>query len=267
MNQDMKKKQLNEGDIMALLNEKLAIENITELTLSEIVTNNYKSVAIFEKYGLDFCCHGKISISEACENKGINTDEILIQLEKLNENNLQGKEEQYNQWGLDFLADYIVKIHHKYVRDMIPIISAHADKVASKHRQNHPEVVRISDNFSIVYKDLKQHMMKEEQMLFPYIKYLINVENNSAAPEKPFFGTIKNPIRMMEVEHESAGDILAEIGSLTNNYSPPSDSCNTFRVYYQELKEFEEDLHKHIHLENNILFPRSIELETKLFDQ
>ena len=108
-------------------------------------------------------------------------------------------------------------------------------------------------------------MMKEEQLLFPYIKYLVDVKNKAMQPEKPFFGTIKNPIKMMEAEHESAGNLLAEIKSLTNNYAPPADACNTFKVYFQELKEFEEDLHKHVHLENNILFPRSIELENRLF--
>ena len=252
---------------METLDEKLVKENITNLTLSEIVTNNYKSAVIFEKYGLDFCCQGKKSISDACEEKGINTEEVLLQLEKLNEDNLEQKQDQYNQWEPDFLADYIVNVHHKYVRNMIPVISAHADKVTSKHGENHPELIGIANNFSVVYKDLKQHMMKEEQLLFPYIKYLVEVKNKSGKPEQPFFGTIQNPIRMMEAEHESAGNLLAEIGQLTNGYTPSADACNTFKVYYRELKEFEEDLHKHVHLENNILFPRSIELEEKLFDQ
>ena len=249
---------------MGSLNENLVNSNIADLTLSEIVTANYKSAAIFEKYGLDFCCHGKISISEACENKGINTEEVLNQLEKLNGNSSYGKGEQYNLWGLDFLTDYIINVHHKYVRDMIPVIAAHAEKVVSKHGENHPEVIKVASCFSIVYKDLRQHMMKEEQMLFPYIKYLVETKKNLKSAEQPFFGSIKNPIRMMEAEHESAGDLLAEIGELTNNYNPPSDSCNTFKVYYRELKEFEEDLHKHVHLENNILFPRSINLENEL---
>jgi regulator of cell morphogenesis and NO signaling len=250
---------------MESLNEKLVGGYETGLTLSEIVIKNYKSAAVFEKFGLDFCCHGKKSISEACEEKGINEEEVLIQLEKLNENNFQKNNEQFNQWDLDFLIDYIVNVHHNYVREIIPVISAHADKIAAKHGQTHPEVITIANNFSVVYKDLKQHMMKEEQLLFPYIKYLVKVNKNFAAPEKPFFGTIKNPVQMMEAEHESAGNILAEIGQLTNKYTPPSDVCNTFKIYYQELKEFEEDLHMHVHLENNILFPRSVKLENELF--
>ncbi len=177
------------------------------------------------------------------------------------------REEQYYQWDLDFLADYIVNVHHKYVREIIPVISAHAEKIASKHGENHPEVISIANNFSIVYKDLKQHMMKEEQLLFPYIKYLVKTEKNAGIAEQPFFGTIKNPIQMMELEHESAGNLLGEIRNLTNEYTPPAEACNTFKVYYKELKDFEEDLHKHVHLENNILFPRAIELENKMFNK
>lgn len=253
--------------MMESLDEKVIKEKITTITLSEIVTNNYKAAAIFEKYDLDFCCHGKKSILNACEEKGINAEEVIIQLEKISEDNSGPNQEQYNRWGLDFLADYIVNVHHNYVRNIIPIISAHADKVNFKHELNHTELKSIANNFSIVYKDLKQHMMKEEQLLFPYIKYLVEVENNSGTPEQPFFGTIANPIRMMEAEHESAGNLLSEIRILTNNYTTPADACNTFKVLYQELREFEEDLHKHVHLENNILFPRSIELEDILLNQ
>ena len=252
---------------MESLDEKLVIENIIHQSLSEIVTNNFKSAAVLEKYGLDFCCHGKKSISEACEEKGVNIDAVLTQLIKFNENHPEQNQEQYNKWDLDFLADYIVNVHHKYVRDMIPVISEHADKVASKHGKNRSELKNICNNFAVVYKDLNQHMKKEEQLLFPYIKYLVKVRNNSGTPEAPFFGTIKNPIQMMEAEHESAGKLLDDIGALTNNYTPPEDACNTFKVFYLELREFEQDLHKHIHLENNILFPRSIALENLLFNQ
>lgn len=252
---------------MESLDEKLVSENIIHQSLSEIVTNNFKSASVFEKYGLDFCCHGKKSISQACEEKGIDIEEVLVQLEKLNDNNPEHNHEQYIHWDLGFLADYIVNVHHKYVRNMIPVISAHADKVTSKHGQNHPELIKVANHFTVVYKDLKQHMMKEEQLLFPYVKYLVNVRNNSGTPEAPFFGSIKNPIQMMEAEHESAGNLLADIGSLTNNYTPPADACNTLKVFYNELKEFEQDLHKHVHLENNILFPGSIELENNLFNQ
>jgi len=245
-------------------NDNVAKTDLADLTLSEIVTKNFKSAAIFEKYGLDFCCRGKKSIYEACVEKEVSPEEVFLKLEELNQTAVNREEDQFNKWELDFLILYIINVHHKYVRDIIPVISAHAEKIAAKHGSTYPEVVKIVSNFSIVYKDLKQHMMKEEQILFPYIKYLVAAKNNSLKAESPYFGTIKNPIQMMEAEHESAGNLLAEIKILTNDYAPPAEACNTFKVYYQELREFEEDLHKHVHLENNILFPRSIGLEKEL---
>lgn len=236
----------------------------SSLTLSQIVIKNYKAAQVFERYGLDFCCRGNKLISEACAEKGINKEEIVSEL-----NNLNGSGHTdnviFNEWDLSVLAEYIVNKHHSYVRKMIPVIAAHTQKVALVHGENHPETIEIAKHFSVVYKDLKQHMMKEEQMLFPYIKYLAGAEHNNSAAEKPFFGTVKNPVRMMEIEHQNAGDEMFEIRKLSNNYNPPEDACNTYKVCWQELKEFEEDLHQHVHLENNILFPKAIRLEEKMF--
>lgn len=239
-------------------------DNLAVLTLSEIVKKNYKAAAVFEKFGLDFCCRGNKLISNACEEKGISKEELTSELSKLDEQDTPS--EKFDNWELDFLSEYIINVHHKYIRDMIPVVSAHTDKVASVHGKNHPETIKVANNFSIVYKDLKQHMMKEEQILFPYIKYLVKTKNNSLKAEQPYFGTIKNPIRMMESEHESAGDLLYEIRKLTNNYSAPEDACNTYKVLYKELKDFEEDLHQHVHLENYILFPKSVQLEEQLLN-
>ncbi|MGE5811535.1 MAG: iron-sulfur cluster repair di-iron protein [Ignavibacteria bacterium] len=239
-------------------------EELSSLTLSEIVTKNYKAAEVFERYGLDFCCRGNKLIPDACNEKGLNKDEILADLMSLNGNG-QTHHFNFNEWDLSILTDYIVNKHHNYIRKMIPVISAHTQKVASVHGENHPETIAIAKHFSVVYKDLKQHMMKEEQMLFPFIKYLSKAEQNKSSAERPFFGTVKNPIKMMEIEHQNAGDELSGIRDLSDNYTPPDDACNTYKVCYQELKEFEEDLHQHVHLENNILFPKSILLEDKIF--
>jgi regulator of cell morphogenesis and NO signaling len=169
-----------------------------------------------------------------------------------------------NDWSLDFLVDYIVNNHHQYVRRMIPVISLHSDKVASVHGQNHQETLQIADLFLAVREELEGHMMKEERILFPQIKQMVLNQKENSQFYPPPFGTIKNPIRMMELEHTSAGDALSKIRKLSNNYIHPEDACNTFKALYSELKEFEEDLHKHIHLENNILFPKSIKLEIQL---
>jgi len=149
---------------------------------------------------------------------------------------------------------------------MIPVISLHADKVASVHGQNHPETIQIADLFLAVREELESHMMKEERMLFPYIKQLYESKKNNVTATPPPFGTIQNPIRMMEAEHTSAGNAMSQIRELSENFAVPPDACNTFKALYSELKEFEVDLHKHIHLENNILFPKSIEMETDLFE-
>ncbi len=243
---------------------KLNSEEFSSLTLSEIVTKNYKAAEVFERYGLDFCCRGNKMISEACLEKGLSLEQVLSELKNLNGN---GKENHFDfsEWDISILADYIVHKHHDYIRKMIPAITQHTQKVASVHGANHPEVIEIAKHFSIVYKDLKQHMMKEEQMLFPFIKYLTKVEENKSAAERPFFGTVKNPIKMMEIEHQNAGDEMFEIRKLSNNYTPPDDACNTYKVSFQELKEFEEDLHQHVHLENNILFPKAVLLEEAMF--
>jgi regulator of cell morphogenesis and NO signaling len=147
---------------------------------------------------------------------------------------------------------------------MIPVISLHSDKVASVHGKNHPETLRIADLFLAVREELEMHMMKEERILFPQIKQIVLNQKENSQYFPPAFGTIQNPIRMMEYEHTSAGDALYQIRELSNNYTHPDDACNTFKALYSELKEFEEDLHKHIHLENNILFPKSITLEAEL---
>jgi regulator of cell morphogenesis and NO signaling len=237
------------------------VKDLTGMTLAEIVTENIRAAVVFEEFGLDFCCKGKRSLAEACTEKNINIDSVIESLSKLSTDK---NEEKYNDWTPDFLIDYIINNHHQYVRRMIPIISLHADKVASVHGKNHPETIQIADLFLGVREELENHMMKEERILFPYIKQLYEAKKNNEQVSPPPFGTIRNPINMMEAEHTNAGEALYKIRELSADFSLPADACDTFKALYSELKEFEEDLHKHIHLENNVLFPDSIELETEL---
>jgi regulator of cell morphogenesis and NO signaling len=238
-------------------------DNFTNLTLSEIVKLNFKTAEVFEKYNLDFCCKGNKQLNTACQETGVDENEVLSELGKIE--SFSNSTVNYADWELDFLIDYIVNTHHKYVLKMNPIISEHTKKIASVHSKNHPELIEIAQSFSVVYKDLKQHMLKEEEMLFPYIKYLVQTQKQGGTKvEPPFFGTVRNPIHMMKAEHKAAGDELFGIRKLSDNYTIPSDACNTFMVTFKELKEFEEDLHKHVHLENYILFPKAIKLEAEL---
>jgi len=238
------------------------VDTLNKLTLSEIVSSDFRAAAVFEKYNLDFCCGGNIPVSEACAKKGLDSDGIIKELRSLENGNKQ--DDKFQEWNLDFLIDYIVNNHHAYINKMIPVLSAHTQKIAIVHGKNHPELIETASSFSRVYKDLRQHMMKEEQMLFPFIKQLVFVKRKGGKTEAPYFGTVKNPIRMMEAEHRAAGDEMSGIKKLTSNYSIPEDACNTYKVTMQELKDFEEDLHKHVYLENYILFPKSAALEAEL---
>jgi regulator of cell morphogenesis and NO signaling len=247
---------------MEHVNNNFLITDFSEHTLSQIVSADYKSAAIFEKYNLDFCCGGNKLIKDACDEKGLNSVEILEEINSKKNNDANTM--NFNDWNLDFLTDYIVNNHHSYVTRMIPVITSHTQKIASVHGGNHKELIEVAKSFERIYKELKQHMMKEEQILFPFIKQLASCLIKGKSSEAPFFGTVKNPIRMMEAEHQAAGDEMYEIRNLTKNYAIPEDACETYKAAMNELKEFEEDLHKHIYLENYILFPKAVKLENEL---
>jgi len=237
--------------------------NITkEKTVAAVVTENIKASHIFKKYNIDFCCGGGISIEKVCEKKGLDPDMVIEELQNLLV--ISEDSNNYNSWDLAFLADYIVNVHHKYVTESIPILLTYAAKVSSVHGHHYTEVLEIDRLFQEVAKELSGHMKKEELILFPYIKQLSKAEKEETTPPTPHFGTVENPIHMMEGEHEEVGTIFKEIAQLSNNYTPPEGACNTFKALYDKLNEFEQDLHKHIHLENNILHPKSIKLEKKL---
>lgn len=231
-------------------------------TLSEIVIADFRTASIFESYNLDFCCKGNRALSEACQEKGLESEMILSEIEKVISSNLNNQNPK--KWDTIGLANHILNTHHLYVKKMLPVILAHALKVSKVHGKNHPEVVEIANVFEIICDELSSHLMKEEKMLFPVIFELAEFEQTGKTLEVSPFGSILNPISVMEREHVEAGEGFYKIRELSNNYNPPDDACTTYRVLYQELYEFEQDLHTHIHLENNILFPQAVELEKKL---
>jgi regulator of cell morphogenesis and NO signaling len=228
-------------------------------TIGDYVTENIKTAHVFKKHGIDFCCGGGITLEKACEQKGLNIQEMQQELEEANFQ--RGSSLNFNKWELSFLMDYIVNEHHTYVRESIPIIMEYAEKVVRVHGQNYPEVIKVYRIFSVVANELNAHLEKEEMVLFPFVKELELAKKKNRTPSMPPFGTIHNPIRMMEHEHENAGDAFKEISRLTNGYEPPMGACNTFRALYAKLQEFEEDLHQHVHLENNILHKKAALLE------
>lgn len=231
-------------------------------TVAEVVTENIKAADVFKKHGIDFCCGGGITIEKACSKNGVEYSILEGELNAVDQN--VSRSYNYDGWELGFLIDHIENVHHTYVEESIPIILQYAEKVAKVHGHHYKEVVEIYNLFIEVSKELTAHMKKEEFILFPYAKQLAKAEKEQTKPSMPHFGTVNNPIAMMENEHESAGDVFKTIAKLTNNYNAPKEACNTFLALYSKLEEFELDLHQHIHLENNILFPKSIQLEQKL---
>lgn len=239
------------------------MERYKNATLKSIVTDDFRAAAVFEKFSLDFCCGGGVTIEQACSKKGLDPAAVYADLQELHQQ-AGDRAPNYSAWPADELIDYIVNVHHRYVREAIPVLVAHTRKVASVHGQHHPEVVAVARHFETVARDMMAHMMKEEQVLFPYITELLETKRKGGAIGGSPFGSVQNPIAMMEMEHRTAGDEMAEIRSLTSNYVPPEDACTTYRISFKELRQFEEDLHRHVHLENNILFPRAIALEQEL---
>ena len=236
---------------------------IDNKTVADVVSENIKTAHVFKKYGIDFCCGGGITIDKACEKKNLDYSQLKEELLKVDD---APKAYNYNLWKLDFLIDHILNIHHSYVKESIPLILQYSNRVAEVHGHHYTEVLKINTLFNEAANELASHMKKEENILFPYIKSLSQIELTKEPLNSPSFGSIKNPIAMMEMEHEAVGDIFKEIARLTNNYTPPEDACNTFRALYAKLDEFEQDLHQHIHLENNILHPKTKQLEQTLMN-
>lgn len=240
------------------------METAQQVTIGELVATDYRAARVFESFGIDFCCKGNRTIEEACEKKKVDAVAVKEALDKaLTSPNEESMD--FNFWPLDLLADYIEKKHHRYVEDNIPLLLQYLTKLCKVHGEAHPELFEITKLFSESAGELTTHMKKEELILFPYIrKMLKKTKNGSSVVDAPHFRTVRNPIKIMMQEHENEGDRFEKIAALTNNYNPPADACNTYRVTYALLDEFESDLHKHIHLENNILFPKSIVYEGKV---
>lgn len=230
-----------------------------ENIIGELVADNYRYAGVFKNVGIDFCCNGNRTIEQACEAKKIDSDSLMKNLENA-ANEFQQESIDFKSWPLDLLADYIEKRHHRYVEQKIPEIKPFLAKIAKVHGGRHPELLEVEKLFLESAGELTKHMKKEELILFPYIRDLVKAKASGGETFAPF-GTVKNPIKMMMDEHDTEGERFRQIAALTDNYTPPADACNTYRVSFSLLKEFEEDLHLHIHLENNILFPKAIDLE------
>ena len=250
---------------------KLKIMNgsLSSLSLAQIVNSNHRAASVFEKYHLDFCCKGKRSLEQACSEQQLAISEVTADLK-----NIFTKDDHisidFEKMDLIQLADYIVQTHHAYVKNEMPQIYAYLQKVASKHSERHPELFKIFQTFNAVKEEMEGHMKKEELILFPRIKELQKLANRENANLQLNITYLQSPITVMEQEHDHAGSLLNDIRILSNDYTPPQDACTTYRLSFAALKAFELDLHQHVHLENNILFPKAIsmfrDLQTTVFN-
>ncbi|MDF9801366.1 regulator of cell morphogenesis and NO signaling [Catalinimonas alkaloidigena] len=235
------------------------MKKLVNPTIGEIVATDYRTATVFQKYGIDFCCRGNRTIEEACKDQPIDFEKILNDLAAIKKQK-DDTGPEFRSWPLDQLVDYIQYKHHKYVEEKLEQIKPLLDKVCNVHGKYHPELYKIQKEFMEGAGELTKHMKKEEFILFPFIKKMATQGQVSS----PLFKTVQNPISMMLHEHDTEGERFRKISSLTDQYAPPTDACNTYILTYALLKEFEEDLHLHIHLENNILFPKALALEKKL---
>lgn len=238
-------------------------QELTERSIGEIVAEDYRAAGAFKKFGLDFCCGGKRTVAEACTKKGVDVEELQRELRSVLSRVLG--EADYASWPADLLVEYIVSMHHRFVREKLPEIESYARKVAEVHGSIYHALNEMLEVFLRLRDEMTKHLDKEEQLLFPYIKELVEAERKGRTPENALEGgTPRQAVDMLESEHEEAGRLVAELEELSDGFTPPEDACPTFRVYFRNLEGFRDDLHKHVHLENNILFPRALELHENL---
>lgn len=233
----------------------------TELnqTVGEIVAEKLSRARVFENFGIDYCCNGHIPLTEACQAKGVDPKNVMQALEQSDAGTKPEDNTDWRKSTLTELADHIEATHHKYLSTEMPRLTGLMEKVVAAHSANHPDLLKVSETLGNLVAELTQHMAKEEQILFPIIRQM-----EADGQAESHCGSVGNPITVMEDEHANAGQALASINSLTQNYQPPGDACSTYQALLAGLAEMEFDIHQHIHKESSILFPGAIELEKKL---
>ncbi|MBO0726956.1 MAG: iron-sulfur cluster repair di-iron protein [Blastocatellia bacterium] len=236
--------------------------NISDTTtVRDLAAGVPGATRVFENFGVNYCCGGHRTLAAACQEAGLPVEDLTRSLEEAGRASQPGAERDWRRESLTALTEHIIENHHHGARQEIDRLEKLFDKVCSRHGKNHPELFEAQKIFYQLKRDLIPHMLKEEQVLFPYITRMELAAGEGLAISPPFFGTVRNPVRMMMMEHDTAGDLLKQLRGVTNGYTTPPDVCISFQTLYQALAAFEADLHQHIHLENNILFPRAAEME------
>lgn len=241
------------------------MQNLTTKTVREIALEMPVTTRVFEEFKIDYCCGGRKMFMDACRNVGANPEIVLKKIDDVLENAEQDEFDWLKTATLGELVDYIEEKHHIFTKYELEHLPSLMDKVARVHGDHHPELLELKDIFQTLCDDLNPHLRKEEVVLFPYIKELEETNSKGISASFPPFGTVQNPVRMMMSEHDTAGDLLRKMRELSGDYTLPEGACPSFTGLYHRFAELERDLHQHIHLENNLLFPKAIELEQKTF--
>lgn len=231
--------------------------DLAQTVIGKIVSRHPAVARVFENHQIDYCCRGGTTLEEACQMQNVDIQQVVDEIKAIQNSDEPVDTTNWNEAPLTDLVNHIVDTHHKFLSDELPRLSGLIEKVNNAHGHKCPELSKVQETFQLMRQELESHMAKEENILFPAIQVL---ETEDAAPSFPF-GSVNNPIRMMEHEHDDAGQALRRLRELTENFTPPADACPTYRVMLESLENLELDLHTHIHKENNILFPRAIELE------
>lgn len=231
-------------------------------TVRDLAVTVPGATRVFEKLGIDYCCGGHRTLADACVKANVPVEQVTESLAQSDQ--AQAKEPEWSAASMTALIQHIVEKHHTFMKEELPRLEKLMNKVCAVHGESHPELLKLKTVFLELKHELDPHLLKEEQVLFPYLTNLeIALAHQSGAP-RAFFGTVQNPVRMMTQEHEAAGDWLKEMREITNNYAVPAEACMSYQTLYQALADFEADLHQHIHLENNLLFPKAITAEREV---
>jgi regulator of cell morphogenesis and NO signaling len=239
------------------------MQELSNKTIREIALESPLTTRVFEEFKIDFCCGGRVPFNEACEKAGVDPAAVQAKLDAVIENKNNGSTEAEKlRKSPTEMIEYIISTHHVFTRSEIARLLPLSDKVASRHGENHPELLLIQEIFRDLAEGLLIHMQKEEAVLFPYIEQIDAAASGRLPVPLSHFGSVQNPVRMMMFEHDRDGATLKKLRKLSSNYTAPADACPSFKGLYAGLEDFERDLHRHIHLENNVLFPQAVDMET-----
>ena len=233
--------------------------------VSDIVSQDYRTANVFRKYDIDFCCGGKWALGLICEMNGLNFDSIKKELENSVRTIQLSNSLRFDQWSTDFLTEYLVNVHHQYLREALPEIREHLNHFVEGHVEKYPHLTEILKQFNYISKDILPHLQQEEEILFPYIRQISHAYESKESYASLLVRTLRKPVEdVMHHEHDIVSKVLKHLRELTNDYTPPEDACVSHRVAFSMLKELDNDLVQHIYLENNILFPKAVAMEKEL---